>query len=145
MRVYSSRRWDFPSLPFSSSIVHCFPLSLFALHPHFTLISSPPSCSLWCSFNFPMLVCFLVFASAPESSSPQQNLLVHLTCGWRHTAENEPSRQDSWQLLLRLGEVEFRTLQDTFSPRKYLFLITVISCKETHTKKKLDVFGQISY
>lgn len=42
MRVYSSRRWDFPSLSFPSSILHRFPPSLFALHPHFTLISTPP-------------------------------------------------------------------------------------------------------
>ena len=140
-------KWDFipagdeifvPSLSLHLSFTA---FSLFALHPHFTLISSPPSCSLWCSFNFPMLVCFLgvFFACAPESSR-RRNLLVHLSCSWSHTAENEPSQihGSATRCVPSFAEAESRTQPDTFSPRKTnVYLQQWATKKLTRTEKWL--------
>lgn len=154
MRVYSSRRWDFPSLSFSSSIVLWFPLFLVALHPHLTLVSSLPSCSLWCSFNFPLLVYFLVFASTPESSTttkpPHTSDLQLMPHHWK------------WAVALRFmvaphcspsssGGVEFRRLPDTFGIKKYQCLINKLHASVWGKQmsgylrtRKLNLFGQIS-
>lgn len=139
-------KWDFipagdeifvPSLSLHLSFTA---FSLFALHPHFTLISSPPSCSLWCSFNFPMLVCFLgvffcvrtgvVTATEPPRTSELQ-LKPHR---WKW-AEPDSRERHTVRSFFCGGRIQNAT--GYFQPQKNQRLLTAISYKEAHAHRKV--------